>query len=241
MHPYEISTTLRTRGKEHSIKLNYGSLYSVVESLQKHGLITSRETTREGRRPERTVYEITAAGVGRVRGLAGRADLHPGARLHLARGRPVAHARVCRRTRWRACSRTARSRCASRSAGSTRPSRSPPRSGCPRSSRSRATCRHGRCCAPSSTSSPTSPSGSAPARLGGTSAWRRLHELRAAGMSFEADHGRPGRPSRERRRRLLAADSANDRRTPDRCANTGQGPNTPSRDRTARPEAHSSR
>src|SRR5689334_11420469 len=63
MHPYEISTTLRTRGKEKSIKLNYGSLYAVVESLQKHGLITARETTREGRRPERTVYEITAAGV----------------------------------------------------------------------------------------------------------------------------------------------------------------------------------
>jgi DNA-binding PadR family transcriptional regulator len=62
MHPYEISTTLRSRGKEQSIKLNYGSLYSVVESLQKHGLITSRETTREGRRPERTVYEITAPG-----------------------------------------------------------------------------------------------------------------------------------------------------------------------------------
>jgi DNA-binding PadR family transcriptional regulator len=63
MHPYEISSTLRTRGKEHSIKLNYGSLYSVVESLQKHGLITARETTREGRRPERTVYEITSSGL----------------------------------------------------------------------------------------------------------------------------------------------------------------------------------
>jgi DNA-binding PadR family transcriptional regulator len=62
MHPYEISTTLRTRGKEQSIKLNYGSLYTVVESLQKHALITARETTREGRRPERTVYEITPAG-----------------------------------------------------------------------------------------------------------------------------------------------------------------------------------
>jgi DNA-binding PadR family transcriptional regulator len=63
MHPYEISTTLRTRGKEQSIKLNYGSLYAVVENLQKHGLIAARETTREGRRPERTVYEITPAGV----------------------------------------------------------------------------------------------------------------------------------------------------------------------------------
>jgi len=27
MHPYEISTTLRTRGKEQSIKLNYGSCW----------------------------------------------------------------------------------------------------------------------------------------------------------------------------------------------------------------------
>jgi DNA-binding PadR family transcriptional regulator len=63
MHPYEISTTLRSRGKEDSIKLNYGSLYAVVESLQKHALITARETTREGRRPERTVYEITEAGL----------------------------------------------------------------------------------------------------------------------------------------------------------------------------------
>lgn len=63
MHPYEISTTLRERGKEQSIKLNYGSLYSVVESLVKHGMITARETVRTGRRPERTIYEITDAGV----------------------------------------------------------------------------------------------------------------------------------------------------------------------------------
>ena len=63
MHPYEISTTLRSRGKEQSIKLNYGSLYAVVDALQKHGLIAARETSREGRRPERTVYEISESGV----------------------------------------------------------------------------------------------------------------------------------------------------------------------------------
>jgi DNA-binding PadR family transcriptional regulator len=62
MHPYEISTTLRSRGKEQSIRLNYGSLYSVVESLQKHMLIVAQETRREGKRPERTVYAITEAG-----------------------------------------------------------------------------------------------------------------------------------------------------------------------------------
>jgi DNA-binding PadR family transcriptional regulator len=63
MHPYEISSTLRSRGKEQSIKLNYGSLYSVVEALQKHALIRALEISREGRRPERTTYEITPAGV----------------------------------------------------------------------------------------------------------------------------------------------------------------------------------
>ena len=62
MHPYEISQTLRQRGKDQSIKLNYGALYGVVESLAKAGLIEPRETVREGRRPERTVYAITDAG-----------------------------------------------------------------------------------------------------------------------------------------------------------------------------------
>ncbi len=62
MHPYEMSTTLRERAKEQSIKLNYGSLYSVVDSLARHEFIRARETVREGRRPERTIYELTDAG-----------------------------------------------------------------------------------------------------------------------------------------------------------------------------------
>jgi DNA-binding PadR family transcriptional regulator len=62
MHPYEMATTLRARAKEESIKLNYGSLYSVVESLVRHDLIEASETVRDGRRPERTVYAITERG-----------------------------------------------------------------------------------------------------------------------------------------------------------------------------------
>lgn len=62
MHPYEMSSTLRERAKEQSIKLNYGSLYSVVEALLRHKLIDVHETIREGKRPERTVYAITDAG-----------------------------------------------------------------------------------------------------------------------------------------------------------------------------------
>ncbi|MFI5710444.1 helix-turn-helix transcriptional regulator [Kribbella sp. NPDC051620] len=62
MHPYEISTMLKTRGKDMSIKLNYGSLYSVVAALEKNGFIEAVETVRDGNRPEKTVYAITAAG-----------------------------------------------------------------------------------------------------------------------------------------------------------------------------------
>jgi DNA-binding PadR family transcriptional regulator len=62
MHPYEMATTMRERGKDQSIKLNYGALYTVVEALQQHGLIVAQEIERAGRRPERTVYRLTDAG-----------------------------------------------------------------------------------------------------------------------------------------------------------------------------------
>jgi DNA-binding PadR family transcriptional regulator len=62
MHPYEMAATLRHRNKEESIRLNYGALYTVVEQLQKRGYIVPRETVREGRYPERTVYALTEAG-----------------------------------------------------------------------------------------------------------------------------------------------------------------------------------
>jgi DNA-binding PadR family transcriptional regulator len=62
MHPYEMGVVLRQRHKEDSIKLRYGSLYTVIDLLLKRRLIAAKETEREGRRPERTVYEITPAG-----------------------------------------------------------------------------------------------------------------------------------------------------------------------------------
>jgi DNA-binding PadR family transcriptional regulator len=62
MHPYEMSTTMRERRKGESIRLNYGSLYAVVETMRRNGLIEALETSREGRRPERTVYAVTPAG-----------------------------------------------------------------------------------------------------------------------------------------------------------------------------------
>jgi DNA-binding PadR family transcriptional regulator len=62
MHPYEVAHTLRARAKHESMRLNYGSLYSVVEALEKRELIRAREPEQEGKRPPRTVYEITPAG-----------------------------------------------------------------------------------------------------------------------------------------------------------------------------------
>ncbi|OLZ72980.1 PadR family transcriptional regulator [Streptomyces sp. IMTB 2501] len=62
MHPYEIAQTLRRQGKDTSTKINYGSLYTVVQNLEKHGFVEVTDVERQGNRPERTVYGLTAAG-----------------------------------------------------------------------------------------------------------------------------------------------------------------------------------
>jgi DNA-binding PadR family transcriptional regulator len=62
MHPYEMAAEMRERGKDQSIKINWGSLYTVVQNLEKHGLIAAAGTSRLGRHPERTIYEITPEG-----------------------------------------------------------------------------------------------------------------------------------------------------------------------------------
>ena len=62
MHPYELSRTLRDNGDARSIKFNHGSLYMVVQQLARAGFIAEMETSREGQRPERTVYAITDDG-----------------------------------------------------------------------------------------------------------------------------------------------------------------------------------
>ena len=62
MYPYEMATALRQRGKDQSMKINWGSLYTVVQNLEKYGFTEAVEVAREGRQPERTTYQITAAG-----------------------------------------------------------------------------------------------------------------------------------------------------------------------------------
>jgi DNA-binding PadR family transcriptional regulator len=67
MHPYEMAATLKQRRKEDSIKLRYGSLYTVIDLLLARDLIAAKATSRAGRRPERTVYALTLPGYDALR------------------------------------------------------------------------------------------------------------------------------------------------------------------------------
>ena len=62
MHPYEMKTLMRERGHDSVVRLKGGSVYDTVERLLREGLIETVETSKEGRRPERTVYAINDAG-----------------------------------------------------------------------------------------------------------------------------------------------------------------------------------
>jgi DNA-binding PadR family transcriptional regulator len=62
MHPYEMASMLRARGKDQDMPIKWGSLYTVVQNLEKHGFLEAAENVRDGGRPERTVYRITEAG-----------------------------------------------------------------------------------------------------------------------------------------------------------------------------------
>jgi DNA-binding PadR family transcriptional regulator len=67
MHPYEMAATLKQRHKGESIKIRYGSLYTVIDLLVKRGFIEAKETSREGKRPERTIFALTASGYDELR------------------------------------------------------------------------------------------------------------------------------------------------------------------------------
>lgn len=63
MHPYLMRQRVQERGKGRVANLAQpNSVYQAMEGLHRQGLIRVRETTRQERRPERTVYEITEEG-----------------------------------------------------------------------------------------------------------------------------------------------------------------------------------
>lgn len=62
MHPYELAATMRERHHDEFIRLNFGSLYHTVDTLQRKGWVVPAEREREGGRPERTIYRLTESG-----------------------------------------------------------------------------------------------------------------------------------------------------------------------------------
>jgi DNA-binding PadR family transcriptional regulator len=62
MHPYELAATMRERHHDMFIRLNFGTLYHTVEMLERTGMILPVERSKEGRRPEKTIYELTEPG-----------------------------------------------------------------------------------------------------------------------------------------------------------------------------------
>lgn len=61
-HPYEIHQTMQEREMWQLFRLTTGSLYHTIDRLAQDGLVEAVETSREGRRPERTTYRLTEAG-----------------------------------------------------------------------------------------------------------------------------------------------------------------------------------
>ena len=61
LHPYEMQRLMHDRRKDYA-EGKMRALYRAIEELEAAGWIEPAETTREGRRPERTVYRMTAEG-----------------------------------------------------------------------------------------------------------------------------------------------------------------------------------
>jgi|ERR1041385_1800038 DNA-binding PadR family transcriptional regulator len=68
MHPYEMKRLMHLRGKDQLLSVNPDSLYHAIGQLERATLIEAVETSRDGRRPERTVYRATDAGREELRG-----------------------------------------------------------------------------------------------------------------------------------------------------------------------------
>jgi len=62
MHPYQMHRMLRERRKEDVLDVRPAAIYRLVERLDGAGLIEPLGTSRQGKRPERTVYRITDEG-----------------------------------------------------------------------------------------------------------------------------------------------------------------------------------
>jgi DNA-binding PadR family transcriptional regulator len=63
MHPYRMQRLIKERAKDEVINVTQRAhLYQTIRRLEREGLISAQGVTRDEKRPERTVYEITGAG-----------------------------------------------------------------------------------------------------------------------------------------------------------------------------------
>jgi len=62
MHPYEMKQRMVERGLARAIPFKQASVYDTVERLTEAGFVEPLLTNREGRRPERTIYQLTPTG-----------------------------------------------------------------------------------------------------------------------------------------------------------------------------------
>ncbi|HEX5728410.1 PadR family transcriptional regulator [Microbacterium sp.] len=80
MHPYEMMRLLRQRREDRLVTITNGTMYHTVARLERAGLLAEVGVDRDGNRPERTTYAVTASGrdaVGEwIRRELGRID-HP--------------------------------------------------------------------------------------------------------------------------------------------------------------------
>jgi DNA-binding PadR family transcriptional regulator len=63
LHPYRMQQRIKERGKDRVANVaRPNSVYQTIDGLKRAGLVAVRETSRDERRPERTLYEITETG-----------------------------------------------------------------------------------------------------------------------------------------------------------------------------------
>src|SRR6201996_9424625 len=84
MHGYEMFQTLVERHADRIVKVRPGSLYHVVDRLTDEKLIRRAATARDGKRPERAIFEITDAGAEWLAARGGRLIATPFPQLVVA-------------------------------------------------------------------------------------------------------------------------------------------------------------
>lgn len=62
MHPYEMRRLLLERHDDRLVPTTTGAVYNAVARLEAGGFVTDLGVDRDGKRPERTTYRLTASG-----------------------------------------------------------------------------------------------------------------------------------------------------------------------------------